>query len=599
MIHVICATDKLNSLAVHVPRRGVTEPGGILEEAGLRVWAGMRVVVVGAHVERHGVLLHHALRNIGRALYFYSTDTRPRPHLPDAENVTVKPANTTQDSPSPSSIETLLREANSRLTVYKRCLYCNASKAGVQDLYSGLLKEVTKAEARQWAVALSSDGDDQHDLRGHLVRVVGLRYDPYTRYNLSPLGPQHPVEPLTSIDFSILNSVSLGLNLTYEARPPKEPQFGLPLSNGTWSGTVGILQREEADFSLVLSPTPGRMKVIEYSRIYLSESLCILSPRPHAVPQYLQLIKPLSGWVWVITAAIIVCWGVALWVFREVWALDEGREGAWQILPRPPVQLGNTAGGRALASTTPHFRQGVLYGGWLVFGLVLGTAYRSSLIAHLTVITKLPPINTFEDLLARDAWSWGMKNDTGTMILYFTTATDPTRKEVRRRMKIHKLEEGMKHLMEGGYSVIEDIFVAQVTVSSRYTYESGYTPVHFSTSNYPTFAGLAWGFRKGAPFRRAVSLRKQRVMEAGLIDYWTHEAVRATTEDMIREAGGRRSVQASAQQDTEGGGPVVLSLQHLQGIFYLLGLGLLAAIATFARELLQARPRPRPCRRLC
>ena len=82
---------------------------------------------------------------------------------------------------------------------------------------------------------------------------------------------------------------------SYEARPPKVPQFGLPLGDGNWSGTVGTLQHEEADFSFLLSITPGRMKVVDFSRIYRSESLCIMSPKPKTLPQYLQLIKPLSG----------------------------------------------------------------------------------------------------------------------------------------------------------------------------------------------------------------------------------------------------------------------------------------------------------------
>ena len=84
----------------------------------------------------------------------------------------------------------------------------------------------------------------------------------------------------------------------------------------------------------------------------------------------------------------------------------------------------------------------VLFGGWLVFSLITTNAYRSSLIAHLTVLTKLRPINTFEDLLAQDDWTWGMVNASGSRELYFSTATDPIRMEVKRRMQVSKDERG-------------------------------------------------------------------------------------------------------------------------------------------------------------
>ncbi|KAK8385270.1 hypothetical protein O3P69_012238 [Scylla paramamosain] len=77
----------------------------------------------------------------------------------------------------------------------------------------------------------------------------------------------------------------------------------------------------------------------------------------------------------------------------------------------------------------------VLLGGWLVFSLVLSTAYRSSLIAHLSVLTKLPPIDSFEDLLMQQDWTWGIKPSTGSIHLYFTFASDPVRMEVNRKMQ--------------------------------------------------------------------------------------------------------------------------------------------------------------------
>ncbi|KAK4324287.1 hypothetical protein Pmani_005127 [Petrolisthes manimaculis] len=77
-------------------------------------------------------------------------------------------------------------------------------------------------------------------------------------------------------------------------RPPWMNQFGALMSGGNWSGTVGTLQYDQADFSLVLAPTSGRISVVEYSRLYKAEELCIVSHKPKPLPQHLQLIKPLT-----------------------------------------------------------------------------------------------------------------------------------------------------------------------------------------------------------------------------------------------------------------------------------------------------------------
>lgn len=62
-------------------------------------------------------------------------------------------------------------------------------------------------------------------------------------------------------------------------------------------------------------------------------------------------------------------------------------------------------------------------------------------------------------------------------------------------LQYHTLQEGMEHLLNGRHSVIANQYKAIIEVRSRYTLESGYTPVHISHTVYPVFAGVAWGFR--------------------------------------------------------------------------------------------------------
>lgn len=64
-------------------------------------------------------------------------------------------------------------------------------------------------------------------------------------------------------------------------------------------------------------------------------------------------------------------------------------------------------------------------------------------------------------------------------------------------------------------------------------------------------------FRKGAPFRKLISLKKQRLIEAGLVDHWTETAIEAVTKRYRQEA---RSEAAGRGEEEE----EALSLPQLQ-----------------------------------
>ena len=81
----------------------------------------------------------------------------------------------------------------------------------------------------------------------------------------------------------------------YEAHEPTDYKWGVPAEGGNWTGIVGTLQHELADFSMDLTLTPGRATAVEFSRIYIDELVVILTSKPKPLPEYLSLIRPLEG----------------------------------------------------------------------------------------------------------------------------------------------------------------------------------------------------------------------------------------------------------------------------------------------------------------
>lgn len=65
--------------------------------------------------------------------------------------------------------------------------------------------------------------------------------------------------------------------------------------DGTWTGIVGELQNQQADFTMDSTLTPQRAVVLDYARVYIDESVVILSSKPRPLPEYLSLIRPFEG----------------------------------------------------------------------------------------------------------------------------------------------------------------------------------------------------------------------------------------------------------------------------------------------------------------
>ncbi|XP_053655163.2 glutamate receptor ionotropic, kainate 2-like [Cherax quadricarinatus] len=251
-------------------------------------------------------------------------------------------------------------------------------------------------------------------MNGHKVQVVVMPYFPFTDYERRGDPGITPVTPRDSLDVRILNTLAAHFNFTYEMREPADRQWGLLGKEGNWTGIVGELQHHRADHSTLLIPNYVRSRIIQFCKLYSRDPMVIVSLKPQPHPRHLSIIRPFPGLVWQILLLSLVCWSVAFWVMQKVWTWLLGGSGlklgsslyfSWSVL------LENAR------DNMPHnLMARVLVGWWLVVCLVVSSAYRSSLISHLTVQEYSRPINSFQDLLKRPGWTWGAMEDMRTSI---------------------------------------------------------------------------------------------------------------------------------------------------------------------------------------
>ncbi|XP_069182983.1 glutamate receptor ionotropic, delta-1-like [Procambarus clarkii] len=313
--------------------------------------------------------------------------------------------------------------------VYRRCLYCNNGDPDVQLLHN----------LNVYSPDLPWDDLFQESLKdfmGNKMKVVTASVDlPYLDYQRVSETPGTAIVLTDSTDARLIHTFAHKLNFTFDVHEDVNRTWGVE-TNGTFTGNIGLLQREQMEFSTVSIPTAKRLKAVDYLIAYSADSLSITSLKPSLLPKYLALIRPLEGKLWVMLLVTVVIWGVTLWLLQRAWqwvtggrpvALNATILYAWgALLQNLPSQPSATFSGR------------MLVGWWLVFCLIVTTGFTSSLVAHLTVQGRSRPLETFQDLVNQPGWTWGTPQWvlSEAVVDYFIKHPNPAVNEVYHKMEV-------------------------------------------------------------------------------------------------------------------------------------------------------------------
>ncbi|KAG7162344.1 Glutamate receptor-like 28, partial [Homarus americanus] len=449
----------------------------LLESSGMWKLSETLVLVMGGSEGVEDVLLHYDLRNTVHAFYMALTlHDLPLQNLPRLANSRLG--------------KTLMQEVSERVWVYRRCLYCNNGEADVQLIHKWNL------------TSLPQHTDDLffheqfHNFFGHKIQFSAVRFFPYMAFTL--------------------NSNDLDI------REQPQRAWGSQ-KNGKFNGMLGQLQREEVDIGGPVSPQAERVRIIEFLGAYEIDVLSIVSLKPTPLPQHLSLMRPFAGELWVALLMSVVAWGVSLWFIHRARRWFAGGRGVkfttaflygWgALLERPPSNPSVSDSGK------------VLVGWWLVFCVVMITGFRSSLISHLTVQGRTQSPETFEDLLDRSNWKWGIEHwmMRGMPKEYFSKHTDPVVKEINKKMEVLTADEALRKVKEGSYSLFSPKYHITVIIDSKYTNSYGQTPFYISKRGIVLIAS----FGKGSPYYTRFLQLKSRLEDAGIIQQWASEVISA------------------------------------------------------------------------
>ncbi|KAG7154184.1 Glutamate receptor-like 56 [Homarus americanus] len=378
-----------------------------------------------------------------------------------------------------------------------------------------------------------------------------------------------PVGTGDGITVKMLDTIAevLDFNYTLTVEPP-DGAWG-SLVNGSWTGMLGMVHRHEKNFTVSTMPlTANRIEDFDAGVWYWTEGFGLNMMTPAPLAKWQATYYPFMPSVWITIGAtfavVVLTMALQDWIQPEPFLGGFGR--TWLYLLRAVVK--HTLPGLPTAQW-----QRVLVGVWWVYCFILTTAYTANLIAFLTIPVFPKRIQTLEELAQSD-YRVSM-HDYGEFVPEaLRSSKTPVYRTLGEKMDLVKLYDDAVYLMSNRTHALLELYSYNRIVTKSITKVSN--SYMLKDQLYASY--FSWLFQKNTPWKYKFDLCIQHLVEAGLVTRWHKE----TTEDFMGQDYERRERLAAKEQLNN---KQPLSLQHLQGVFFILLLSWAASIVVFILEL--------------
>ncbi|KAF8795847.1 glutamate receptor 2-like [Argiope bruennichi] len=177
-----------------------------------------------------------------------------------------------------------------------------------------------------------------------------------------------------------LNILSSNLGFKYDI--VKTNEYGTSFENGTWTGIMGMLQKDEADFALSVSITEGRACVVQFSETYGKEDVTFAVSKQETTIDDFWFIHPLDPITWCLIFVSLIATSVILSLINK----------------SSSIQMFSILLGTLLKQPFTNLKPSTLLISWLLVATILAFSYSAVLLSHLTLPPKEKEIRTFEEL---------------------------------------------------------------------------------------------------------------------------------------------------------------------------------------------------------
>ncbi|XP_063885575.1 glutamate receptor ionotropic, delta-2-like [Scylla paramamosain] len=365
----------------------------------------------------------------------------------------------------------------------------------------------------------------------------------------------------------------MNFTTTYVLSP--ERTFGSRMPDGSWTGMIGMVVREEADFSpgpFVFSHV--RYESVDYTYAFFYTSVQILSGLSGLETDPWGFLLPLTLLVWAVTLAALLGVLLVLLQFPSCLPGKPLLRGSWSANTFSPVRILLQQDVEWPAEW--WWWERLVLGLWMLTVLVLGKSYSGNLMSLLAVRYVPQPFQTLRDVLDHPSVVMIWQKYSG----YEQLVRDATFGEIREvaglekegRLEFHtqaRYKESLDTLVRtGGHVLVDAGNSLKKLVASDFS-NKGRCDFYLSRDGFfPSSFGMV--SQKTNPLVHGFNKRTLELSEQGLFDYGMENVPNFTECGNIPK---KALVMSS------------ISVSNIWGVFVLLGGGLSAALVVWCMEL--------------
>ncbi|XP_042204243.1 glutamate receptor-like [Homarus americanus] len=387
-----------------------------------------------------------------------------------------------------------------------------------------------------------------------LLRIAAEEWVPWTKIDVQENGTVGILGPMAHL----LDIFADKLNFDYELVRPSDRVWGGPQSDGSWTGMLGMLQRQEVEFAIgPFGVTALRETVCDFSDPVYSENNAILMVRPTLQNDFTGFVKPftIKTWVWTLVSLVTVVVMMALVVKAEARVFTSqtrhvlSKAAMWGVktlTQESSEWLPKNDGGRLIVTT------------WLLASLVFMTSYGGILTAMLTVPRVTIPINSLADLVSQTDLPWRL--EAGSMMFqYFKESQDEVRQKVFTEVAgtFPDCWAARKAIANGEFAAICDRTTMKKAMSWDFS-TSGQCHLYISSENVYSNAIISMAFKNNSTYLSDANRIIRTVKESGILDKWLAAEITNTTQCLRPPTSDRGNAVAALNVDVMAGPFLVL-----------------------------------------
>lgn len=381
----------------------------------------------------------------------------------------------------------------------------------------------------------------------------------------------------------LIRELSSIRNFKYELRVlgGESPSHGARNEKGEWNGLIRELIDGKADISVAdLTITYERESVVDFTLPFMSLGIGILVKKPtKASPKLFEFMLPLAPevWIYLITAFV----GVTLFLFM----VARFSPYEWQN-SHPCEQEADELSNDFTMKNTLWFTIGclmqqgcdimpgalstrVMAAAWWFFILILVSSYTANLAAFLTVERMDNPIQSADDLAKQTKVLYGCLKS-GSTRAFFQRSNYTTYARMWSFMESRRAEtlldsnsKGVERVKKGDFAFLMESTTIEYTVERNCDLSQ--------VGSLLDQKGYGIATQQDSPYRAVLSEAILNLQEKGVLhklkDRWWKEKKDGNTSCEVKE------------QQKSSGTASELGLDHVGGVFVVLGGGALISIA--------------------